>query len=476
MSGSQQSEGVAASAQLPGVTSAMQGSLAPLQPLIANGQQAPGALRRAPARKRGRAAVDGQQASTATFASATEMVKADTPSLLGGASSQAAQVSLAPDAVQALPKQPTHGAEHPDDSSKAKPKRQTRQSKAVAANGSAALDQQAVKSEVPADVDMQSDATASASAAAQPVTKAKRKPRQTKAAAQAFKQDEQASAGPQEEQTAAAKQEEGIVSGEPHSIPDVKAEPSETSAMVSAANAQPARATDKPKPVRKPRQSKAAAAAAAPGSTDTADTQAGAVPAAAKVSKQKRAKVEKVVADASAAVAQEATEQDPAVEEAPVGGLNEHKPRVQRRPAKKAVPPPVDAANGDVSASEASAADGSASMSNASVSMDTAAAGKVSKPCKRGPRGKKAVAPAASADGDIGASEASVAGSDVSMSDAGASMEAAAAAPADGDGTSKTSKPRKRAPRTEKAAAPDGDAASSMFEASEGKHHIPLLT
>ena len=489
MSGAQQSEGMAASAQLPGVTNAIQGSVAPLQPLIANGQQAPSALRRAPSRKRGRAAVETQPASTAIHAIATETAKGDTssaaitevaPALPAGASSQAAQASLVPDAVQTLLKEPRPGAEQPNDSSRAKPKRQTRQNKAAAANASAAPDHQAVKSEVPADVDMQAGAAASASApaaiaATRPVTKAQRKPRQAKTAAPTVKQEDQASVGPQEKQAATVKQDESIASGEPLSMSDVKGEPSEPSATVPAASVQPAGITDKPKAARKPQQSKAAAAAAAaaPSSTDNANTQSGAAPAAAKVTKEKRVKVEKVVADASAAVAQEAAEQDPAVEEAPVGGLDEHKPRKRTRPAKKAVPPPVDAVDGDVSASDASAADGSASMSNASVSMDSAAAGKASKPRKRAPRGKKAAATAASADGDVGVSEASVA--DISMSDASASV-GAAADPVDGQGASKTVKPRKRAPRAKKAAAADGDAASSMSDASEGKHHISPLT
>lgn len=454
MSGSEQA-GMSASAKLPAVP----GSAAPLLP----SHVASGGLRRAPSRKRGRAAAQGQQADTITL-TATETAPAPTstssqapaervPSLSKGTTHQTGEASMPlSEGLAADPEQAAGG-------NRRNPRR-TLESKAAVAQADALPEQVAANADVPSTTSLQS--ASAGDNETDGLKQAKRNSRRTGSASLPVKQEHQAT-GDAQPSTAALEQL--------GSASHVKSEPSDTPASASNGAPQAAHPTDKPKTKRKAQQSKAAVTAnAAPHKGDTPDAQLATAPAA-KMSRQKRAKVEKVVADASAAVAEEAAAQNPAVAEAPVAGLDEHKPRKRSRPAKKAQPPPTDAADGDISASEASASEGDAGMSGAASAGESGAAakdGKASKPRKRAaPRAKKAAAPDAGND-EIKGSVAAMAASDASMSDASVSKEAAAD-PANAAAAGKTAKPRKRAPRTKKAAAPDSAAASSMSEASEGQ-------
>ena len=494
VSSSQQPAGLPASAQLSTVTPALSGSTAPLQPLAATGQQALNGFRRAPSRKRGRAAAQEQPTGTATLAASTETVPAPTgitPAEPASAlptkdkiikSVEASMSASSEDAVLD-PEQAANG-------NRRNPRRRPQQTKTVATKEDVLPEEVAVKSEVLPDKGMQ---PASVSAGAgnceeEGLTQASRKPRRTGKALPTVKAEEPAAAMRQEDQAAlkqedqaALKQEDPAVREHLGSALHVSSKPSDTPAPPSAAEAPAAGLADKPKRGRKAQQSKAAVGvSAADQNGDTTNSDAAAAPPASKMSRQKRAKVEKVVADTSAAIALEAATQDPAVAQAPVAGLDEHKPRKRSRPAQKAAPPPTDAADGDVSASEASAAEGDVSASEAPAAESQAglsdlgstgeavAPGQTKKPPrKRASRAKKAAAPDA-ADGEAGASEAAVGGSDASMSDASVSVEGAAPGSADAAGAGKTSKPRTRAPRAKKAAAPDSAAASTMSEVSEG--------
>ena len=491
MSVSQQAAGLPASAQLSTVTPAVPGSAAPSSPLTGTCQQALAGLRRAPSRKRGHAAAQEQQASTAALAASTEAAPAPTstssltpaelaPLLPNGTSNQSAQASmhtLSEDAVLD-PEQTANG-------NRRIPKRAPRQSKTAADRADVLPDQVAVNSEVVADVDMQS---ASASECAddgkqQGLKLGKRNPGRACKAALPVKEEDLATIVKKEDQAAAVKEQDTALPEQLGTASHVKSELLDTSASASTGAAQTADPTAKPKPKRKAQQSRAAVGAnAGHQADDIPNPEPATAPAAAKMSRQKRAKVEKVVADASAAVAQEAAAQDPAVTQAPVAGLDEHKPRKRSRPTKKAAPPPTDAAHGDASASEAAAAEGDVSASEASAAEGAASAGetvaaacgKPSKSRKRASGAKKAAAPDA-ANGEVGVSEAAVAGSHASMSAASVSTEAAPGS-ADARAAVETTKPRrKRAPRSKKAAAPDTAAASSMSDASEGQKLTSLL-
>lgn len=452
MSGSEQAA-MSASAKLPAVP----GSAAPLPP----SNVASGGLRRAPSRKRGRAAAQGQQADTVTLAaSATAPSPTSTssqafaepvPSLSNGTTHQTGEASM-----HTLSEEAAFEPEQAVGGNRRNP-RHDPQSKAAVAQPDALPEQVAANGKLPSHTNLQS-ANAGNNETDAP-KQAKHKPTPTGSASLPVKQEHQATGDAQ--QGTAVVEQLGSAS-------HVKSEPSDTPAPAPDGHPQAAKPTDKPKTKRKAQQSKAAVTANAPPQNgDIPDAQLATAPAA-KMSRQKRAKVEKVVADASAAVAQEIAAQDPAVTEAPVAGLDEHKPRKRSRPAKKAAPPSTDAADGDISASEASATEGSAGMS-AGESGAAASGGKGSKPRKRAPRAKKAVAPHASTD-ELKGSVAAVAGSDASMSDASVSKDAGTE-PA--DPACKTAKPRKRGPRTKKAAAPDSAAPSSMSEASEGlKPHV----
>ena len=498
ISSSQQSAGAPAPAHLSTITPALSGSAAPWQQLAANGQQAPNALRRAPSRKRGRAAAQEQQADTSTLAASTKTVPAPTnigslspaeptPSLPTNDTTikivQASMSTLSEDAVVTT--------EQPANGNRRNPRRRPQDSKPAATKADVLPEQVAVNPEVPSGTGSQ-EVSASACAGnteEEGVTQARRNPmRIRKAVPSKLKAEGLADAVKQEDQAAPLKQEDQAAHGHSGTALYVSSERSDTPALPSADGVQAADPTDKPKSRRKTPQSKAAVGVDAAGQNgDTKSSAPAAAAPAAKKRRQKHAKVEKVVADTSAAVAQEAAAQDPAVALAPVAGLDEHKPRKRSRPAKKAAPPPTDAADGDVSASEASAAEsdvsaseaaaaeGRAGLSNVGSTGETAAAGQTSQPPrKRASRAKKAAAPDA-AVGEVGASEAAVAGSDVSMAENSVSVEGAALGSADAAGAGKTSKPRKRAARAKKAAAPDSAAASSMSEASEGLHALQLL-
>lgn len=481
VSSSQQPAGLPASAQLSTVTHTLSGSAAPLQPSAATSQQAPNGLRRAASRKRGRAAAQEEQADTATLAASTETVPAPisirslapaepVPSLPTNdttISVEASMSALSEDAVLD-PKQAANG-------NKRRPRSRPQQSKTVAAKGVVPPDQVAVKTEHPSDTGMQ---PVSASACADNIkdeglAQARRNPRRTGTAIPSVKAEDPAVAMKQEDQAASLKQEDQATHEDLSSALHVSNKVSDTPALPSADNAQAADPTDKLKPKRKAQKKAAAGVSAADQNGDSINSEPAAAQPAARLSRQKRAKINKVVADTSAAVAQEAAAQDPAVAQAPVAGLDEHKPRKRGRPAKKAAPSPTDAADGDVSssaadsnvtASEAPAAEDQANPSNVDSTGKTAAPGQSSKPPrKRASRAKKAVAPAA-ADSEVGASEV-VAGSDASMSDASLSIGGSALGAADAAaGADKTSKPRKRAPRAKKAAPPDSPAAPSMSE------------
>ena len=491
VSSSQQSAGVPASAHLLSVRPALSGSAAPLQQLAANGQQAPTALRPAPSRKRGRAAAQEQQSDTSTLAASAETVPA--PSSIGSLALAEPAPSLPTNdttikTVESSTSALSNGAVLTTDQSanenRRNPRRRPQESKTAATKADFLPEQVAANPKVLAATGKQ---LVSASASAgdieeEGVTQARRNPRRAGKAVLSVKVEDPAAAVKQEDQAAPLKQEDQAAHEHLGSALDVSSAFSDTPTLPSADP------TDKPKPRRKAQQSKATVGVnAANQNGDTTNSAPAAAPPAAKMSRQKRAKVEKVVADTSAAVAQEAAVQDPEVAQAPVAGLDEHKPQKRSRASKKAAPPPVDAADGDVSASEASAAEsnvsaseapaaeGQAGLSNVGSIGEIAASGKSSKPPrKRASRAKKAAAPDA-ADGEVGASEAAVGGSDASMSDASVSVEGAAPGAADAAVVGKTSKPRKRAPRTKKAAAPDSAAASSMSEASEGLHALRSL-
>lgn len=475
MFGSEQAAGPLASKKLTAVTTALPGSAQSLPPASANGLGASGGLRRAPSRKRGRAAAQGQQANTATLA-AIETAPGPTstssrtpaepgPAILKGSTHQPVEGSM-----HTLPEGAAVDPEQAAEENRRNPRRGPQQSKAAAVEADALPKGDAGNSELLSDASVQSASASASDNAKDALKKAKRNSRQTGTAVFPLKLEEQATAGTKQ----------GIAAPEqPGNALHVKSEPSGAPASPPANDVQAAHPTDKPKAKRKAQQSKAQGSAdAAPQNGNIAKPHPAAEPAA-KMNRQKRAKIEKVVAEASAAVAQEAEAQDPSVTQASVDGLDEHKPRKGSRPAKKAAPPPTDAADGDISASEASASEGNAGVLGggdpAGGSAAAADGGKASKPRKRASRAKKAVAAPDAATDEVRGSAAGVAGSDASMSDASVSQEAAAQ-PADVAGAGKTAKPRKRAPRTKKAAAPDDAAASSLSEASEGqKAHVGFM-
>ena len=468
LSSSQQPARLPASSQL----STVSGSAAPLQPSAATGQQASNYSRQAPSRKRGRTATQKQQAGTANLDASTETVPAPTsvggltpaePALLmptNGTIIKTAKASTLSEDDLVDPEQAANG-------NRRNPNRRPQQSKTAAAKGDVLPEQVTVKSEVPSDTGMQPvPAPACAGIVAEEgLTQARRNPRRTGKVVPSVKAEEPAAVVKQEDHAALEHQGSAL---------HVSSKPSDSPALPSAGDAQAVGPTDQPKPRRKAQQSKAAVGfSAADQNGDSTKSDPAAAPPVAKTSRQKRAKVDRVVADTNIAVAQEAAAQDPAVAQAPAAGLDEHKPRKRSRPAKKAAPPPNDGADGDVSASEASAAEGQADgLSNLGSTGEIASSGQNNKPPrKRASRAKKAAAPDA-ADGVIGASQAAVASSDASMSDASVSVEGAAPGSADATGAGKTSQPRKRAPQAKKAAAIKSAAASSMPEASEG---LPAL-
>ena len=482
MSSSQQLAGLPASAQPPTVTCALSGSVAPLQPLAATGQQASCGLRRAPSRKRGRAAEQEQQTDSATLAASTETVPA--PTSMGGITPAEPASSLPIKGKTINSVEANMSASSEDavlDSEQAangnrRNSRRRPQLKTVAPKGDVLPEHVAVKSEVPSDIGMQpvSASPCAGNSEEEGITQARRNSRRTGKALPTVKVEDPAAAMKQEDPAALLKQEDQAAHEYLGSALHVSSKPSDTSVLPSAADAPAADLTNKSQLRRKAQQSKAAVGVSgADQNGDTANSDPAAAPPAAKMSRQKRAKVEKVVAETSAAIAQEAAAQDPAVAQAPVAGLDEHKPRKRSRPAKKAAHPPTDAADGDVSASEAPAAEGQAGLLNVDSTGETAALSQTSKPPrKRASHAKKAAAPDA-ADGEAGASEAAVAGSDASMSDASVSVEGPA--PGSAEAAGKTSKPRKRAPRAKKATASNSAAASSMSEASEASEGLPAV-
>ncbi len=332
--------------------SARQQSQAPFRPMAANGQHtsssiAPAPLKRAPSRKRGRAALAEEQ-GTAASASIADAATASTqapPTVSHDAArdmSTSSNGQVKPEADKADAGVNLAAVDHQLNlSSTARPKRNPRQTKA-----SAAIKQEQTGEEIkqePAglsDIGELLDGSASAASidgqSTKPAAKPRRKPRQSKAAAAAAQQEHQQQA----------------VKPDPESVSDADMSDVSLSAA-AAANDTHAEvdAGSKAKPKRKPHQTKAAAAAAAAAAQngDAAASNSGAAQAPAKLDKRKKAKIEKVVAEVKAEVAQEAAEQDPAVAEAPVGGMDEHQPRKIPRTTKSAA-----AAGSGVSASETS--------------------------------------------------------------------------------------------------------------------------
>ena len=255
----------------------------------------------------------------------------------------------------------------------ARPKRKPTQTKAAAAAAVEKEEEQIVgnQAESASDTEMAS-LSVDGGQFTLPAANPKRKPRQTKEAA--------AAAATKKEQPAADTQLQ------PASHTEV---PSHVSALESADTGQSAQpsAVGKTKPLRKPRQTKAAAAAAAaaPPQDDNAAVVKTEAPPAAKLDRRKRAKIETVVADVSEAGAKEAAEQDPAVVQAPVSGIDEHKPRKVARAARKAPAPDADA-------------DGNVSMSHACEESDAVV--KVLDQGKGAPHAKKALAFNANASGN----------------------------------------------------------------------------
>lgn len=408
--------------------SARQQSQAPFRPMAANGQHtsssiAPVPLKRAPSRKRGRAAL-AEEHGTVASASIVDAAAASTraPPTVSHDAARDMSASIngqvkQPDADEADAGVNAAAVDHQlNHSSTARPKRNLRQTKASAAikqgQTSGDIKQEPAGLSGPGEL---LDGSASAAIidgqSTKPAVKPGRKPRQSKAAAAAVEQVHQ-------QQT---------VKPDPESASDVDLSDVSLSAAPAAngVHAEVA-AGSKAKPKRKPRQTKAAAAAAAAAAVQNGDAAAGnsgAAPAPAKLDRRKKAKIENVVAEVKAEVAEEAAEQDPAVAEAPVQGIDEHQPRKIPRTTKSAA-----AAGTGISASETS------EESDAAVAKVPAQA----KGRARASRPKKAPAP----DDD---------------STAGL-PEASQGAPA------KAKPPRKRAPK--KVAPPAGDAQGSMSDTS----------
>lgn len=369
---------------------------APLKPLAVNAQHASSSIasappRRGPPRKRSRAALAEEQL-TAAPAPAGEA--AASTSMPAGRSDTAANGAAPMDtsAPSNVYVKSEHGvtdagadaaaaasAQQLDNSSRPKPQHKPRRTKAAAA---AKLEQ--VEGEVkqePAGVSNAGPLSVAAPSAAdtiasstQPAAKPKRKPRQSKAAAAA-------AAAAQEHQ-----QQQQAVKPDPESASDadMMSDMSASAASDPSALAQP-EAGSKPKAKRKPRQTKAAGAQAGDASVSKPE----AAPAPAKLDRRKKAKIEQVVAEVKAEVAQEAAEQAPAIADAPIGGLDEHKPRKIPRATKSAAK-----GNADVSASETS--------EESDVAVEAPAKGKVR---ARASRAKKAPPP--DAENTAGQSDAS---------------------------------------------------------------------
>ncbi len=333
--------------------SAHQQSQAPFRPMAANGQHtsnsiAPAPLKRAPSRKRGRAALAEEQGTATSVSIVDAAASTQAPPTVshdaarGLSASNNGQVKPESDAADAgvNPAAVDHQLNH---SGTARPTRKPRQIKA-----SAAIKQEETSEDIKQEPAGLSDTgellDGSAPAAiidgqsTKPAAKPRRKPRQSKAAAAAAEQEHQ--------------QKQQAVKHDPESASD--ADMSDVSfSAAPAANDIHAEvdAGSKAKPKRKPRQTKAgaAAAAAAAQSGDAAASNSKAAPAPAKLDRRKKVKIEKVVAEVKAEVAQEAAEQEPAVAEAPVAGMDEHQPRKIPRTTKSAA-----AASTGVTASETS--------------------------------------------------------------------------------------------------------------------------
>ena len=321
--------------------------------MAANGQHnsssiAPAPLKRAPSRKRGRAAL-AEEHGTVASASIVDAAAASTQAPPTVSHDAARHMSATindqvkqPDADEADAGVNAAAVDHQlNHSSTARPKRNLRQTKA-----SAAIKQEQTSEDIKQEPAGLSDTgellDGSASAAiidgqsTKPAAKPGRKPRQSKAAAAAAEQEHQQQA----------------VKPDPESASDVDLSDVSLSAAPAAngIHAEVA-ASSKAKPKRKPRQTKAAGAAAvaAVQNGDAAASNSGAAPAPAKLDRRKKTKIGKVVAEVKAEVAQEAAEQDPAVAEAPVRGMDEHQPRKIPRTTKSAA-----AAGTGISASETS--------------------------------------------------------------------------------------------------------------------------
>jgi len=332
--------------------STRQQSQAPFRPMAANGQHtsssiAPAPLKRAPSRKRGRAA-SAEEQGTAASVSIVDAAAASTqapPTVSHDAArdmSASSNGQVKPEADKADAGVNSAAVDHQlNHSGTARPKRNPRQTKA-----SAAIKQEQISEEIKQEPSGLSDTgellDGSASAAiidgqsTKPAAKPGRKPRQSKAAAAAAEQEHQQQA----------------VKHDPESASDADMSDVSLSAAPAANDIHAElEAGSKAKPKRKPRQTKAAtaAAAAAAQNGDAAASNSGAAPVPAKLDRRKKAKIENVVAEVKAEVAQEAAEQDPAVAEAPVGGMNEHQPRKIPRTTKSAA-----AAGTGISASETS--------------------------------------------------------------------------------------------------------------------------
>ena len=368
----------------------------PFRPLTANGQHAletsaPASAapltKQAPSHKRGRAALAEQQAvasqnadiATSTMASAEDAEATAKPKRRQRQTKAAAAVKQEQSDQQAEALSDVGMLSDATTSAQpaAKPKCKPRQTKAVKKEGKQIVSTQA--------------ASADDGQSVLPAAKPKRKPRQTKAAAAAaVKKEEEQIVGNQAESASDTEVASVSVDGGQFTLPaaNPKRKPRQTKEAAAAAatkkeqpaadtQPQPASHTEVPshvsplesavtgqfaqasavgkiKPLRKPRQTKAAAAAAAaaPPQDDNAAVVKSEAPPAAKLDRRKRAKIETVVADVSEAVAKEAAEQDPAVVEAPVSGIDEHKPRKVARAARKAPAPDADA-DGNLSMSHA---------------------------------------------------------------------------------------------------------------------------
>ncbi len=307
--------------------------------MAANGQHtsssiAPAPLKRAPSRKPGRAALVEEQGTVAS-ASVADLAIASTqaPSAVSHdaardmPASTNGQVKLEADEADAdvNPAVVGHQLSH---SSTARPKRNPRQTKA-----SAAIKQEQTSEVIKQEPSSLSDTgellDGSAPAAiidghlTKPAAKPGRKPRQSKAAAAAAEQAHQQQAIKHDPESASDADMSDVSLSAAPAANDIHAELD---------------AGSKAQPKRKPRQTKAATAAAAAAAQDgdAAASNSAAAPAPAKLDRRKKAKMEKVVTEVKADVAQEAAEQDPAVAEAPVGGMNEHQPRKIPRTTKSA--------------------------------------------------------------------------------------------------------------------------------------------